>query len=208
MRFRPTAAAAALALVAVSSLAAGCGGGGTASPGVANVGTSSAPASSSSGPSGTSSTGAGKRDDGAKFSVCMRSHGVRNFPDPGNGGISINPSNGINPNSTVFQAAQRACQKLLHISPPSAAEQAKMQAQALKFSSCMRSHGVPKFPDPVFSQGATKLTLDSKSGIDPRSPIFQAAQKACQSVMPGKGGAHTTVGGPGTGQQLSSGPAK
>jgi hypothetical protein len=183
------AVAAALALVAGSSLAAGCGGG-PSTPAVANVGTSS---SANSSPSGSSNGNGGKAADGARFSACMRSHGVRNFPDPSSGGgLTIDPSMGIDPNSATFKAAQKACQKLLQIKPPSAAQQAQMQSQALRFSACMRSHGVPKFPDPDFSEGGARLTIDSKSGIDPNSPQFKAAQKACQHLLPGA----KTRGGP------------
>jgi hypothetical protein len=42
-----------------------------------------------------------------KLSVCMRAHGVPNFPDPGPHGLNIGPN--IDPHSTQFQAAQKAC---------------------------------------------------------------------------------------------------
>lgn len=53
----------------------------------------------------------------------------------------------------------------------------------LKYSACMRSHGLPKFPDPQISGNRVSMIVGSKSGIDPRSPVFQAAQKACQQYM-------------------------
>ena len=57
--------------------------------------------------------------------------------------------------------------------------------QALAYSACMRSHGVPKFPDPVQSSGGgISLQQLSSSGIDPNSPQFKAAQQACQHLMP------------------------
>jgi hypothetical protein len=71
------------------------------------------------------------------------------------------------------------------------------------FSACMRAHGVPNFPDPKFSGGMTQISIDAKNGgIDPGSPIFQAAQKTCQKLMPGRpggpgGGPTTHVGGNG-----------
>ncbi len=73
--------------------------------------------------------------------------------------------------------------------PPSPAQQAQMQAQALKFSACMRSHGVPSFPDPQFSGGHVGIRIQGGpgTGLDPRSPIFQAAQKACSAEVPGFG---------------------
>jgi hypothetical protein len=49
------------------------------------------------------------------------------------------------------------------------------------FSACMRSHGVPNFPDPN-SQG--QFTYSPGSGIDPSSPQFQSAEKACESIAP------------------------
>jgi hypothetical protein len=195
---------AALALVGFASAAAGCGGGGGATPGVANIGTSSSSTTSSDGSSSGGSDGGGRRADGAKFSACMRAHGVRNFPDPSSGGgLTIGPGTGINPESPTFQAAEKACRKLLDIKPPSAAEQAKMQEQALAFSACMRAHGVPNFPDPQFSGGGARLKLDSRSGIDPNSPQFKAAQKACQSKLPGL----KTAGG-GSGPTTQSGGGK
>lgn len=123
-----------------------------------------------------------------KFASCMRSHGVPNFPDPSaQGGISITPSMGIDPGSAQFQAAQSACQKdLPQGTAPSPAQQAKMQAAALKFSACMRSHGEPNFPDPTFTNDGIALKIDARSGIDPSSPQFQNAQQACQKDLPGK----------------------
>src|SRR5690349_1570533 len=55
--------------------------------------------------------------------------------------------------------------------------------QAVKFSACMRAHGVPNFPDPQrTSGGGLSLTLKGgrASGIDPNSSQFQSAQKACR----------------------------
>lgn len=40
----------------------------------------------------------------------------------------------------------------------------------------MRTHGVSNFPDPS-SNGTLEIT--PSSGLDPTSPAFQAAQKAC-----------------------------
>jgi hypothetical protein len=49
----------------------------------------------------------------------------------------------------------------------------------LAFSRCMRAHGITNFPDPTFGGGGGQLRIDKPSGIDPNSPAFQAAQKAC-----------------------------
>jgi hypothetical protein len=147
------------------------------------------------------------------YSQCMRSHGVPEFPEPTEGKLIVHRSDhnghvtGFNRESAQFQAAQKACGKLAPNGgkAPSAAEQAKMQEGALNFSKCMRSHGVPNFPDPEFhSGGGVGIRIGGKgSGIDPNSPQFQAAQKACRSLMPGpKGG----PGGGGPSTNGSGGP--
>ena len=53
-------------------------------------------------------------------------------------------------------------------------------AQAVAYSRCMRSHGVPNFPDPVQtpSGGYGYRT----HGIDPNSAAFQGALQACKAL--------------------------
>jgi hypothetical protein len=123
-----------------------------------------------------------------KFAACVRSHGVPSFPDPSAQG-TFNFTGDIN-RTPQFQSATHTCSRLLHVGggTPSPAEQAKALASLLKFSKCMRAHGVPGFPDPTTSPGGgVGLSVKSSSGVDPGSPIFQAAQRACQSLMPGGG---------------------
>jgi hypothetical protein len=195
----PRNALIALVVVPLALAAAGCGGSG--GPSVANLGsgdtttTTQGDSPSSSGGSANSGSSGGpqlslRTENGARFSACMRSHGVHNFPDPnGQGGITIGPGSGVNPDSPTFQAAQRICQKLLpNGGTPSPAQVAKARSQALAFSACMRKHGVPDFPDPQFSGGRISIRVKGGKGSDlsPSSPVFQAAQKACQSKLPGK----------------------
>ncbi len=146
-------------------------------------------------PGGGSGGGAGLRlqlgggANALKFSACMRSHGVPGFPDPnGQGAIAISSSMGIDPNSPQFQAAQQACAKELPGGRPSPQQLAKAKQAMLSYSACMRAHGLPDFPDPTFSGGNIGLRLRGGPGSDlnPSSPTFQAAQKACQSDLPGK----------------------
>jgi hypothetical protein len=46
------------------------------------------------------------------FSTCMRAHGVKDFPDPSNGGLQLqsHPGSDLNPDNPTFQKAQQACQ--------------------------------------------------------------------------------------------------
>jgi hypothetical protein len=58
-----------------------------------------------------------------------------------------------------------------------------------KFSACMRSHGVPSFPDPN-GEGVIQLSGGPNSAIDPSSPKFQSAQQSCRKLLPN--GGHAT----------------
>lgn len=59
-------------------------------------------------------------------------------------------------------------------------------ASFLRFSECMRAHGLPDFPDPS-AGGGIHLAIAPGSGIDPRSPAFQSAQRSCKHLLPGGG---------------------
>jgi hypothetical protein len=61
---------------------------------------------------------------------------------------------------------------------------------ALAFARCMRSRGVPNFPDPKVTGNSIEI-LGSSSGINTQSPGFQSAQTSCKHLLPG--------GGPGSG---------
>jgi hypothetical protein len=171
-------------LAGLSLLGVGCGG--SSPSGVAHV------ASTTAGTSASGSPGAAGKGDPAAYSACMRKHGVANFPDPDSrGGIKITFSRtadgkttGVDTNSPQFAKAQQTCHGLLpNGGRPSAAAQQKEVRKALKFAQCMRSHGVPKFPDPEVSGGGIKQTIDPS--VNPGSPQFQAAQQACQKLVPG-----------------------
>lgn len=54
-------------------------------------------------------------------------------------------------------------------------------AQGVRYSDCMRAHGVPSFPDPSPGGGFPLRT----SGINQQSPAFESAQKACAALEPG-----------------------
>jgi hypothetical protein len=127
----------------------------------------------------------------------MRKHGVANFPDPDSKGRILITSGvdrnghhtGVDTNAALFRTAQQACQKLQPNGgkPDPKAQQREVQ-RALKFSQCMRTHGVPRFPDPqVEGNGGMKMTIGKNSGVDPNSPRFKSAEKACQHLMGGDG---------------------
>lgn len=191
---------AAILLFVVGLAVAGCGSG-SKSPSVASLGgsnTTSTSAQSSGGGGGGFSTGKGGGGQGLhlamlgnlKFSQCMRSHGISSFPDPNSSGqIGISSSTGLDPRSPTFQAAIKACRKdLPNGGQPTPQQLAKAKAAALKFSQCMRAHGVKDYPDPDFSGGGVRIRIGGSPGsdLDPNNPTFKSAQSACGPAF-GKG---------------------
>jgi hypothetical protein len=63
---------------------------------------------------------------------------------------------------------------------------------AYAYSRCMRSHGVPKFPDPhvVSSPGHVAVSI-AVNPSETSSPSFNAAQKACSGILGPLGGGPT-----------------
>jgi len=177
-RRKRTAGLLALTLTSGALVLAACGGG-SSGPQVAGSGKTA------------SSPGQGSSANLLEYAACMRSHGLADFPDPDSSGGFPMPSD-INPNSPQYQAAASACKAYagpgLNLTP---AREEQIEASALEFAQCMRSHGVPNYPDPVikFSNGGVSSgeDLGGKNGVDPNSPTFQAAQKTCQSVKGGGG---------------------
>jgi hypothetical protein len=128
------------------------------------------------------------------FSRCVRSHGVANFPDPQAGARNAKfPSaQQLRVSSSQLSTAETACQRLLPVGvddqfPP--AEVPLLLRGMLPFSSCMRSHGVPNFPDPaVDSEGRPVFPL-SAYGISLKyshSQPFDTAVGKCQNLAPGQ----------------------
>jgi len=126
-------------------------------------------------------------ESGLEYSKCMRTHGVPNFADPK---IRVSATELIMQNpqmsptevaSPAYQSAAADCARYLpqQSQAPAVTGAGNSQQQALRFSDCMRSHGVPNFPDPTVS-GAFKLG----PAIDPQAPAFTAAMRDCRNLRP------------------------
>jgi hypothetical protein len=116
----------------------------------------------------------------------MRSDGVPNWPDPNSSGVfdkSKLTSQKLGASSSRVQAAQSACSHLLPNGGrgPTPAQVQLIRAQALKFSQCVRAHGVPNFPDP---DSSGRIPDPASAGIDQGSPKFEAANQACRAYRP------------------------
>jgi hypothetical protein len=177
--FRATRLLAVVAVLATATVIAACG---SSSP----TGTSSTTASGRpSGSRASSASGSHSTSSTIAFSKCMRADGVPNFPDLGNNGTRIEGGgqtisiNGVSVNAPAYRAARQKCQKYLPHTQGSPAQAAQQQQRGVKFARCMRSHGVPNFPDPkvVSSHGDNQQVY--LPGVNPQSPAFQTAAKAC-----------------------------
>jgi hypothetical protein len=131
------------------------------------------------------------------FTHCMRSHGEPGFPDPvkeagDTVAFQIASASGIHTNSAQYQSAYGACHQLLpsgrHQLLPSGRTgiapglRQKVIAATLKYSACMRSHGIANFPDPV--SNGKGISIPPMHGVNPQSQQFQSAEKACRSLLP------------------------
>jgi hypothetical protein len=84
----------------------------------------------------------------------------------------------VNLQSPALRSAAQTCLHLLPggSHPPAISEAQRRQTVAM--ARCMRTHGVPSFPDPTFPKGGG-MRLPFPPGVTPTSPAFQAAAKAC-----------------------------
>jgi hypothetical protein len=153
----------AAAVAGVALLVAACGGGGGSSPAAA---------------------GPPAFQNALAYAQCMRSHGEPGFPDPDSKGNFLNLGP-VNIHSPQYLSASKACGHLLPSYQVTPAERKQELSGALRYSACMRSHGVPSFPDPVeLANGNIELRLGAGHG---GSPQQQAATQACRKFLHGGG---------------------
>lgn len=71
--------------------------------------------------------------------------------------------------------------------PTQAQIQDQIHQDVLRFARCMRSQGVPNFPDPTSASADKEFLLGHIPGLDPQAPAFQSADTACKHLLPGAG---------------------
>jgi hypothetical protein len=161
------------------------------------------PSRSSAGPGGSPSPGGSSSSRSAvAYSACMRSHGVPSFPDPGSdGAVPKADAQRLGVSSTQLQAAQQACQPLYPSAggsfetqtnecmttgdcPPALVQQILTVERS--FAQCMRSHGLPGWPDPSLdSQGRPVFVISIGSdlnGVDPHEPQISSKEDECANL--------------------------
>jgi hypothetical protein len=144
------------------------------------------PAACGSGPAAQATSK--KYQQALAFVQCMRGHGEPSFPDPASDGTVTDSQ--AKPGSPQLREAVNACRSMLSgvVFKLSAAQQQAQLLSALKEAACVRAHGIATFPDPSLRNGSLDLSLKG-TGIDPASPLFLAAARACHLPL--------RIGGPG-----------
>jgi len=123
----------------------------------------------------------------------MRGHGVSNFPDPNSSGAIPKVSlEQLGVSSSRFQASQRSCQKLLPSGGQSSEAQVQLVMTALsKFARCVRSDGVPNWPDPLAESDAgepgTPGFPRTMPGVNQDAPQVKNALGQCHHLLAGIG---------------------
>jgi len=126
------------------------------------------------------------------FSQCVRRHGVQNFPDPRPGVSSSKfPSaERLGVSSVHLSAAENACEHLLPTGTDDqfpAAEVQLLLAHMLRFSACMRHHGVASWPDPSTDSEGRPLFRLSAHGFtrqQAHSSRITHLEQECQHLLP------------------------
>lgn len=167
-----SSAAAVLAAAALSLLAA-CGGGGGSTTSASAVG----------------------------YSACVRSHGVPRYPDPDSSGqLPKGDAQHFGVSTSQYQAAQRTCRHLLPTGGSLPEQEGRcmqnndcspalvqhMMSADRKLAQCMRSHGVPNFPDPTNGGSGGPWFNISSVGISDaasHSPRFIAKLDVCGRLV-------------------------
>ena len=122
----------------------------------------------------------------------MRSDGVPNFPDLSSSAMLIQANgqtlsvNGVSVDASAFLAARAKCEKYMPHVAASPAQAAHQTRKGLQFARCMRSHGVPNFPDPKLTTSTNgNAVADLRgAGLNFQSPAFKAAATACGGFAP------------------------
>ncbi len=125
----------------------------------------------------SSAAPANPQDAQVKFAQCMRQNGI-NMPDPQPGQPARITDTGVD--KSKLQAATQKCQPIMQQGGgPINPNDPKVQDAMLKFTKCMREHGV-NIPDP--GPGG-QMQIPSGASRDK----LQAAQQQCNHFLPGGG---------------------
>jgi hypothetical protein len=137
------------------------------------------------------------------YSACMRSHGVPDYPDPDSSGqLPKTDAHLLGVSSSQYQDARQTCRHRL----PTGGSLQQQETQCMensdctpalgqqiltadrKLAQCMRSHGVPDFPDPTNDGSGGPFSNISKVGISDatsHAPWFETKLDECGRLVVG-----------------------
>jgi hypothetical protein len=175
---RPSVALVLVGLIAL--VGAGCGSN-TASGTASTGGSTGSGARSASASNGANTQATTKQEKAEKFAECVRAHGVPHFPDADATGNFGNF--GVDVSGATFTAAVNACKALQPPGSLSSHRSATQQSAALRFAACVRTNGVPDFPDPINGQPLINTYHIPSSNKPGGMSILNAATHKCGSVL-------------------------
>jgi hypothetical protein len=141
----------------------------------------------SAGCGGTRSSGvngtATARAKAVMFAECMRTNGVRGFPDPGaSGELTIDAvANGssLDTSSATFTQALGACKDLEPSGFTGHKRSPQEQEAALAFAQCIRDNGVRDFPDPAKDEPMIDTNRIPSAATPGGMSVLHAAMHKC-----------------------------
>ncbi|WP_141704175.1 hypothetical protein [Planobispora rosea] len=136
-------------------------------------------AASSTGPSASPSASA--QEDGVKFARCMRENGI-DMPDPEPGGERVKITGKVDKNK--LDKAHEACREYAPEAMRNPVDDPGARDALLAFARCMRENGID-VPDPDFSGDGVGIKIGGPE-LNPHSPEFEKAHKACEKLLPGR----------------------
>lgn len=123
------------------------------------------------------------RDQAVKFAECMRSNGVKEFPDPDASGqfaYGIKLGSSLDPSSAAWKKAIGACKDLQPAGWKGDGKKSAGELTArLKFAACMRENGVKDFPDPT--EDGPLINVQNAQSL----PGFKHAMQKCRDLLQG-----------------------
>jgi hypothetical protein len=136
----------------------------------------------------TTTKSAGQPAKAVRFAECMRSNGVRDFPDPdASGELTIDGvlnGSSLDPSAPAWKHAIAACKDLQPSGFTGGGKRtpAKQDA-ALQFAQCIREHGVKDFPDPINGEPLVDTNRIPSSNQPGGMTTLNAAMRECGDLV-------------------------
>jgi hypothetical protein len=121
-----------------------------------------------------------KHQKAVKFAACIRSNGVKDFPDPNE---KDEFTFGINVTPAVWTKAVDACKDLQPEGFANMDRTPEQQKSGIEFANCIREHGVKDFPDPIQGEPLVNTYRIPSSNTQSGMNTLNAAMNACRSAM-------------------------